>query len=167
MLIRELFTEAISVTRYEEPLNQAVISAIQQSFKDMAHEVKGTNQELEQSFNDNNQSHTAYISLMTNELENSLRYFSLPEFLEKSINDAIGSPTVEAVIFKSIPSDGHAAGTSIVLNAKYASKIAQETMSRVFSIVYDNFDGEERVDGLYSTFKDIINGDRHALRLIK
>lgn len=161
MRIKELVTEAISVTSYEGPLIDAIKQAIYYSVAGLR-SLSGTLPKEEADLEDDDSSQNLFRKAITPYLLESLTK-NLASQIKSSLNNSAGVPVVAGVEFEEISGNtrGYAQGRHIALNIKYAKSLTKRIIEYLLDNVYSSYNSGERAQGFYFVVRMIGSSDQY------
>ena len=166
MHITELINEAISVTQHESAFDAAIRTSINSSVGYL-YTLKGTYTDQEKEFDDpDTGSWRPLMTALSKNLYRALKH-RLPNAIRVSINTEMGDKVVDTVTFDDLGerTRGEAQADSITLNSRYLNSLTKHLLTAIFDSVSSSYNENERVDGLFFTFKMFDQKDRYTLNL--
>lgn len=166
MHITELINEAISVTQHEPAFEAAIRTGINSSVGYL-YTLKGTYTDQEKEFDDpDTGSWRPLMTALSKNLYRALKH-RLPNTIRVSINTELGSKVVDDVKFDDLGdrTRGEAEGDAITLNSRYLNSLTRHLLTAIFDSVSSSYNENERVDGLFFTFKMFEQKDRYTVSL--
>lgn len=148
MTHRVNLSEAISANRYITAMRSAVYDGIQKSLAGMEHVREYISATATADFGNNDASHSKFIRLTKIYFQGNIEVV-LAENTVTALNKTLGKTIVSSVSFQDIDALGQAHVLSIELSDKYATRFSDKIIDSLIQIVYDNYDGEERINGFY------------------
>ena len=164
-ILNETVNEAISVTQYEDIVEQAVRSGISQSMIELAGQKGQFSQE------ENELATSARSSPLHNKFNQIFSTFlesKISTQLKVKISREIGMPIPTAVSFETTPAGtkGFADGTEILLTNRYSKKLSNLIIENLFNSVISSYSEDELLDSLYFTCKMYASGDKQIVYVV-
>lgn len=157
--------EAISVTKYEEDLSQAIktgivqgISALEKSFMN--------NPNLQEIMNDDSLSDRYAREFMQREANDKIEK-SIAKQLKATLDKILGDKALSKFRFGTMKGmGGYAQGSNMVINRAYLPEIIRTVMNRFSIYLYDNYEAGDRTKGMSFLFRMLKANDREILNVI-
>jgi hypothetical protein len=161
MRIIDVIKEAISVTQYEDVVEQAIRAGISQAMLELSAQ-KG------QFYDEENQLANAISSPLQKKFNQIFPTFletKISTQLKSKISREIGMPIPTAVSFETTEAGtkGFADGTEILLTNRYSTKLSNLIIKNLFNSVISSYSEDELLDGLYFTCKMYASGDKQIV----
>jgi len=164
MRIIDVINEAISVTQYEDVVEQAVRTGISQAMFELAVQ-KG------QFYDEENQLANARSSPLQKKFNQIFPTFLETKIsiqLKSKISREIGMPIPTAVSFETTAAGtkGLADGTEIFLTDRYSKKLSNLIVENLFNTVLTSYSEDELVDNIYFTCRMFASGDKNIVDIL-
>jgi hypothetical protein len=155
---RVKISEAISTNRYINVIRSATYKSVEDAFFLMAELRETMSPVASKDFASNEASHTRFQQIANAYFSENFKQ-AMHVNLTKAINEALGADILTYIVFREIPKSygGYASGTSITLSDEISKDFSKEIMDSVFQIIYDNYDGEDRVAGFHEVCAEFSN----------
>jgi hypothetical protein len=164
-ILNETVNEAVSVTQYEDIVEQAIRSGISQSMIELAGQKGQFSQEENELATSARSSplHNKFNQIFTTFLESKIS-----TQLRVKISREIGMPVPTAVSFETTPANtkGFADGTEILLTNRYSKKLSSLIIENLFNSVISSYSEDELLDSLYFTCKMYASGDKQIVYVV-
>lgn len=167
MHITEIINEAIGVTQHELAFEAAIRTGVNSSVGYL-YTLKGTYTDQEKEFDDpDTGSWRPLMSALYKHLHSALNH-RLPNTIRVGINAELGGKVVDNVRFDDLGdrTRGVAESDDIVLNSRYLNSLTRHLLTSIFDSVSASYNENERVGGLFFTFKMFEQKDRYTLSLV-
>lgn len=149
------FSEAISVSSYEQGLEQIISSSVLQSFAGIL-EMQGLNKPAEQSFNSDTESHEKFI-----QAAEAYQSATLEELLvagiKKTINAAYGSLLLTSVEFQETAAGTHAVVSrrKMTISQRYLTALTKHALYSLIQAIYNGYNGSKRTEVFYNKCQEM------------
>lgn len=163
----EVFTtEAISVSKYEGLITDAIKDGIAKGFAQM-YRIKNKHPDIEKEFS---KGYPKEFNILIS--DNFLPKFAtiIGKAIENKLNDAMGSasfhdPVADLRFLRTRTGvDGYARNREIVVNRELLRELFDKIMENIYDSTYSSYNGEETIDGFYFIVKSMASGDMYTAR---